>query len=236
MVQSYGGRARFVSENWGDSKLAERFGIEKYPVVFVEDALVARPEDFGGWGRNEGRYAPWRDPANHAKFKRDLARMIDLALRDGNVAAVGNKTQPAAGIEITELPSFAFEDLKGDKVESASLAGKVVVVEFWATWCVPCRSTLDWLAQVKRRYGDKVEVVAIALESEEAKVRQMTESLEASARVAVGSEKTAARFGTITSVPTMFVFDRQGKVASVFYGAPPSLHQKAGRLLDSLLK
>lgn len=236
MVESYGGQAIFVSENWGDSKLAARFGIEKYPVVFVEDALVARPEDFGGWGRNEGRYAPWRDPANHAKFKRDLARMIDLALKDGDVAASAGKAQPEASIEIAELPSFAFDDIKGSKVESASVAGKVVIVEFWATWCAPCRPTLKWLEQIKNRYGDKVEIVAIALESEEAKVLEMTASLKEKARVAMGSDEIAARFGTITSVPTMFVFNRQGKVASVFYGAPPMLHQKAARLIDSLVK
>jgi thiol-disulfide isomerase/thioredoxin len=236
VIQAYKGRVRYVSEDWGESRLAERFEIKRYPVVFVNDALLAKPEDFGGWGRNEGKYAPWRSTASHEKFKKDLTRLIDLALRGESPAPSELNSLPDANNEITSLPGFSMKDLKGQMIESARLAGKVVVVEFWATWCAPCRSTLGWLGEVKRRYGDKVEVVTIALESDEGMVRKMTEALPQSARVAIGTDETVAPFGVITSVPTMFVFDRRGKVASVFYGAPPTLHQKAGRLLDSLVK
>lgn len=235
MVESYKGRARFVSENWGASKLAERFGVKKYPVVFVEDVLVAKPEDFGGWGRNEGRYAPWRDAANHEKFKRDLSRMIDIALR-GEL----ENPSPAQGStsegEIESLPAFALQDLAGRSVESSALAGQVVVVEFWATWCPPCRSTLSWLGEVERRYGDRVTVVAVAVESEEAQVRELTRSLGAGINVVMGSDKVVAPFGTVTAVPVMMVFDQTGKRSAVFYGAPADLHEKVGRALGPLLK
>ena len=236
VVQGYKGRVQFVSEDWGDSKLAERFDIKKYPVVFVEDALLARPDDFGGWGKDEGKYAPWRLQASHDKFKRDLTRLIDLALRNGTLAPASNRVQPVASGELTQMPSFAMKDIKGQVIEPARLAGKVVIVEFWATWCVPCRATIGYLGEVKRRYGEKVEVITIALESDEKTVRQMSEPIIESARVAVGSNESVAPFGTITSVPTMFVFDKQGQVASVFYGAPLDLHQKVGRVLDSLVK
>ena len=65
------GKVRFVSENFGASKLAERFGVTRYPAVFVEDVLVARPNDFGFFGRGEksGRYTPWRNAASQARFK-----------------------------------------------------------------------------------------------------------------------------------------------------------------------
>jgi hypothetical protein len=54
--------------------------------------------------------------------------------------------------------------------------------------------------------------------------------------VVMGDERMVAPFGDFSSVPTLFVFDRQGKTASVFYGAPRDLHQKVGRLIDSLVK
>ncbi|HEX9001068.1 MAG TPA: TlpA disulfide reductase family protein [Blastocatellia bacterium] len=234
VVESYRGRARFVSENWGSSRLAERYGIKRYPVIFVDEVLLARPEDFGGWGRASGKYHPWRDPATHLRFKQDLKRMIDLTLRGRAPAA--KQAPPETVGEIASLPMLAATDLSGQPVESAALAGRVVIVEFWATWCGPCRSTLGWLGEIKQRYGQQVEVVTVAVESEEAEIRKQIATLKHPLRVVPGTESLAADFGGITSVPTMFVFDRQGKTAQVFYGAPEDLHQKAEGLLRSLLK
>jgi thiol-disulfide isomerase/thioredoxin len=236
VVESYKGRVRFVNENWGDSKLAERYGVKRYPVVFVNEAMVARPEDFGGWGATTGKYHPWKAPANQAKFKKDLARMIDLTLRGRAPVANKAQTQTEAVGVIAALPPLDLKDIEGRRVESADLAGRVVIVEFWATWCPPCRSTLGWLGEVKQRYGDRVEVVTVAIESEEPEARKQAQSLKQAPRVVMGTEALAASFGTISSVPTMFVFDREGKTAMVFYGAPEDLHLKAERLLNSLLK
>ena len=71
-----------MSENFGSSKLADRYGVKGYPAVFVDDVLVAVPRDFGYFGEVEGtgRYAPWKNADNQAKFKADLTSMIDLIL------------------------------------------------------------------------------------------------------------------------------------------------------------
>lgn len=235
VVQGYNGRVKFVSENWGESKLAERFGVKRYPVVFVEDVLVAKPDDFGGWGKPTGKYAPWREASSHEKFKRDLRQVIDLALRNRIDLAGKYRSEPDHS-EIASLPAFTLQTLSGESLESASLAGQVVVVEFWATWCPPCRSTLGWLGEVERRYGDKVTVIAMALDSEEPEVRKLIESLKLPVQVTMGKEEVVSTFGTVTSIPTMFVFDREGKTASVFYGAPQDLHQRVTRLIDSLVR
>ena len=236
VVQNYGGRVRFVSLDWGSSELATRYGIKKYPVVFVDEVLIAQPADFGGWGGKGGKYAPWRDPGNHDKFKKDLARMIDLSLRgDKELAAKEGATADSAA-EIESLPALAFQDLEGRRIEPGALSGQVVVVEFWATWCAPCRSTLAWLGKVERRYGDKVTVLAVAVESSEEDVKKLIGPLALPVHVIMGETQTVVPFGDFSSVPTLFVFDRQGKTAKVFYGAPEGLHRKVGRLIDSLVK
>jgi thiol-disulfide isomerase/thioredoxin len=230
----YPGKVRFVSEDWGDSELAARYGIKRYPVVFVDEVLVAKPDDFG-WGGAKGRYKPWRDPASHEKFRKDLVRMIELAGRDRRELARRFEVKADAG-EIAALPDFTAQGLDGQPITQASLAGQVVVVEFWATWCPPCRSTLNWMAEVKRRYGSRLTVLAVSVESEEAEVREFARALDPSIKFALGTEALVTSFGDITSVPTMYVFDQQGKAAAVFYGAPADLHKKAGRVFEALLK
>ena len=79
-------------------------------------------------------------------------------------------------------------------------------------------------------------MVALAVESPEDKIREIAKSLSLDLHWAITDAPTAAAFGNITSVPTMFLFDRSGKTAHVFYGAPPDLHQQAEKVIDQLTK
>jgi thiol-disulfide isomerase/thioredoxin len=235
VVKQYEGKARFVSENWGDSRLAEQFGVKRYPVVFVNDIMIARPDDFG-WSGSKGRYKPWRDPANQERFKKDLARMIDLVLSDQMELAKNYQVQPDSENEVTSLPKFNATTIQAGKVESAKLAGKIVVVEFWATWCPPCRTTLNWLGELKRRYKDRLEIIAIAVESKEDEVRKLMAQMNLPVQTVMASDELLKQFGDPNSLPTLYVFDREGKVASAFYGAPKDLHQKVDKVFASILK
>ena len=237
VVRNYGERAEFVSENWGESKLAERYGVKRYPAVFVDDILIASPNDFGGWAdAKNGKYAPWREKANHDKFQSDLSRMIDLLLKGERKLAAEGRTTTAEEEDIAKLPSFSVRDIDGQQIDFASLSGKTVVVEFWATWCPPCLSTLSWLGDIKRRSSDKLVVIALAIESEEDQVRKLAKQLGVPVIYAMASPELVAPFGTMGSVPRMFVFNPEGKTAGIFYGASPDLHHKAGKLIEVLAK
>jgi thiol-disulfide isomerase/thioredoxin len=239
VASKYPGKVTFVNENFGASKLAKRYGVKGYPAVFVDDVLVAVPRDFGYFGEVEGtgRYAPWRNAENQAKFKADLVRMIDLILA-GKKETVRQEhaTERGAAHEISGLPKFKLTDLSGHPLSNEQLAGRVVLVEFWATWCPPCRSTLEWLGKLQQTYGDKLAVVALAVESPEDKIRSTVSSLSPELRWAIADAPTASAFGDITSVPTMFLFDQSGKTVRVLYGAPPDLHEQAERTLSGLVK
>jgi thiol-disulfide isomerase/thioredoxin len=240
VIANYPQRVTFVNENFGSSKLAERFGVQRYPAVFVDDVLIARPRDFGyfGDGEKEGRYAPWvRNPQNQAKFQSDLKRMIDLVLA-GRKDEVSRERADAnaAPDQIASLPEFSLTDLAGQPLGREQLAGRVVVVEFWATWCPPCRSTLEWLGELKTKYGSNVAILAFAVESPEDQVRSLASSLNPGIRWAISDAATARAFGDVVAVPTMLVFDRSGKMARAVYGAPPDLHRNLESTLDSLVK
>ena len=239
MAARYSGKVRFVSENFGASKLAEEYGTKGYPVVFVDGVLVAVPRDFGYFREVEGqgRYAPWRSAASQAKFKNDLVRMVDLILAGKkDVVSREHADAGAAFQEIAALPRFSLNDLAGNRLTPGLFAGRAVLVEFWATWCPPCRSTLGWLGEIQRKYGDRLAVLAFAVESPEDQVRSIAASSSPDLRWAITDPGTAEAFGDVTSVPTMFLFDRTGKTARVIYGAAPDMHQQVGRILDGLVK
>jgi thiol-disulfide isomerase/thioredoxin len=239
VAAQYSGRVTFVNENFGASPLAERFGVKGYPAVFIDDVLVAVPRDFGYFGEVEGtgRYAPWRNAENQAKFKADLTRMIDLILQDKKDVLLREHAGASDAVrEITALPEFKVMELSGHVLTGQQLAGRVVLVEFWATWCPPCRSTLAWLGELKQQYGDKIAIVALAVESPEDKVRSTVSSLSPNLHWAVTDASVAGAFGDITSVPIMFLFDSTGKTAKVSYGAPPDLHEQIEKTLKDLAK
>ena len=221
-------------ENYGDSQLAKRFGVKRYPAIFVDDVLVATPKDFGwfgkGEGKDEGRYAPLKSAASHERFRADLARMLQLVLAGDTASA---RAQAASPVEapVAALPAFTLTDLEGRPVTAEDLAGRAVLVEFWATWCPPCRGTLAWLGELQRRHAGKLVVVAAALESDEADVRRIRDELGLELRVAMGTPEMARAFGDLSALPTLLVFDRQGRTLGWFFGAPPGLHAEVEQAL-----
>jgi thiol-disulfide isomerase/thioredoxin len=238
VVQGYNGKARFVSENYGESALAKRFGVTRYPAIFVNDVLVATPNDFGFYGKGPkggGRYAPIQKAEGQVRFRADLTRMVDLILA-GRKDAARAQAAPAKPGEVAALPAIKLTDLDGRTLTRQDLAGRVVLVEFWATWCPPCRGTLGWLADLKKRYGDRVAVVAISIESEEAGIRKVAAELKAPIAWVKGTPEIGRAFGDVSAVPTLLVFDPKGRTAGVFFGAPPSLHPDAEAKLASLIK
>jgi thiol-disulfide isomerase/thioredoxin len=238
VAAQYSGRVTFVTENLGASKLADRFGVKGSPAVFLDDVLVASPREFGYFRENEGsgRYAPWRSAGSQARFKADLTRMVDLMLAGRKDRVKGESPDPAAAsATIPRLPALSLSDLSGHPIVAADLTGRVVLVEFWATWCPPCRSTLDWLGGLKSAHGDRLAVVALAVDSPEDQVRRTIASLSPDIRWAMADEGTARAFGDITAVPALFLFDPGGRTVHVSYGAPPDLHEQIGQALGSLL-
>lgn len=211
---------RFVVEDLGNSPLAERFGVDKYPALFVDDALVARPEDFYSWGGPEtGKYLPWGRTENRRRFQNDVRRMIELRLAGEEIAS----------LEVTEdvadqlpLPDLTLTDLSGEAFRIGETNGKPVIVEFWATWCPPCLQTLRWMKSLD---ASEVGIVAIAIESKREDVDRVIETIDPSGRIVMGDGEIADAFGGLAAVPAIFIADREGRIVRTIYGAPPDLHE-----------
>ncbi len=235
MAAEYDGKVVFRVEDFGASPVADKLGVDKYPAIFIDDVLVATPDDFYDWeGQTPGRYTPWREQAGRDRFVADLRRMVELRLDNGTLEGKAfTAADPAAEVR---LPDLTLQDLAGNAFQTAELGGQVVVVEFWASWCPPCEGTIQWLPQLGRKHVGDVTVLALAVQSEEQQVRNMVANVGEGMRVAMASLETTEAFGGVMAVPTLIVFDRQGQASAVFYGAPPDLHERVDAAVAELLE
>lgn len=236
MIAEFDGRVGLAVEDFGSSELARRFGVTQYPAVWVDEALVARPNDFYTWETENGKYTPWRDATNHTRFQDDLRAVLRRALAGGTVQGYSPDEAGAGAGELMALPEFALVDLDGQPVGPDDLRGKPALVEFWATWCPPCRSTLAWLDQLHSDRQGEVAVFTVAVESEPAVVRSLLEEMGAGFRTAMGTPEAAQAFGNVITIPTLFLFDADGRIAGIFHGAPDDLHARVEQALDGLTR
>jgi thiol-disulfide isomerase/thioredoxin len=124
-----------------------------------------------------------------------------------------------------KAPNFKLKSINGEVVELAKLKGRVVVVNFWATWCGPCRAEIPGFLEIYKTYKSKgLEIVGIALdESGWDVVKPFIQTYRIAYPVVLGDSKVARDYGGIQAIPTTFVIDRKGDVV----GGQQGLLQKA---------
>jgi cytochrome c biogenesis protein CcmG/thiol:disulfide interchange protein DsbE len=126
-------------------------------------------------------------------------------------------------------PDLKLKDLDGKDVSLAGLKGNVVLVNFWATWCDPCRVEIPWLIEVQAKYGSRgFTVVGIAMDDEgKSAVAPFVEKerfdvsgqqLPMSYPIWLGSDEAADKFGGILGYPTSFLISRDGKQVEKYQG------------------
>jgi peroxiredoxin len=135
-------------------------------------------------------------------------------------------------------PAFSLKALDGTALSNGSLKGKVVLLDFWATWCAPCRKSMPELQALHRKYADRgFAVVGISIdEGGPAKVKKYVAANKISYPIALDSEKNPAWDAyRVKAVPAAFLLDREGRIVAQWTGIPANSAELETRL-EALLK
>jgi len=117
-------------------------------------------------------------------------------------------------------PNFELKDADGVAVRLSDYKGKVVLLNFWATWCGPCKVEIPWFTEFERRYKDRgFAVLGISMDDDGwPAVKPYLEAHNMNYRVVIGDDRVASLFGGIEALPTTMMIDREGRIASVHLG------------------
>jgi peroxiredoxin len=119
-----------------------------------------------------------------------------------------------------DAPDFTLKDADGKTVHLSEYRGKVVLLDFWATWCDPCRLEIPWFIALQRKNKDRgFEVLGVSMDDEGWEVvKPFMKSVGMNYRVVIGNDETTQMYGGVDSLPSTFLIDRQGKIAAIHIG------------------
>jgi thiol-disulfide isomerase/thioredoxin len=164
-----------------------------------------------------------------------LATVAGAALSVLLSSCGGGARTPQPQAEVTSAPEFALKDVEGNLYRSASAKGTVQLVDFWATWCSPCRDEIPMFKEFSATYGPKgFTLVGIAMDDEGvAKVKPFVEENKISYLTLIGDEAVVDAFGGVVGFPTKFLIDREGRIVEHWVGEVPRkvLEEKIQSLL-----
>lgn len=116
-------------------------------------------------------------------------------------------------------PAFTRPDLDGRPVRLRASRGKVVLLNFWATWCAPCLEELPRFAAWQTQFApDGFQVIAVSMDDTDAPVRALVGKLQLTIPVVMGDARLGTRYGSVLGLPISFLIDRRGVVVARFEG------------------
>ena len=173
----------------------------------------------------------WAGWANW-EYRKQAAERLQASVAQGELVAnpAGGAPQYLSPLKGKLAPDFALEDLSGRKVSLASYKGKAVLINFWATWCAPCRIETPWLVELRNQYAAQgFEVLGVStddidrgdkqkLSDEKKEIARSAQQMHISYPVLIDGDTLSKPYGGLDEMPTSFFVDRKGTVVAAQLG------------------
>src|SRR5690242_3883661 len=146
------------------------------------------------------------------------AVLATALLVTGFLAGCARKQPPVTARKTA--PAFTLKDSEGKEVHLADYKGKVVLLDFWATWCGPCRIEIPWFTDMERQKKNQgFAVLGVSMDDDGWKVvKPFMSEMKINYRVLLGNDQIAKDYGGLDALPTTFIIDREGKIVFVHQG------------------
>ena len=149
-----------------------------------------------------------------------VAVVISLMLVFGIQKTRHNRHASVNQLQGQPAPDFALAGLDGKTLKLSDFRGKAVLLNFWATWCEPCKVEMPWFVQLQQQYGPQgFQVLGVAMDDSDPKeIQEFAKKMSVNYPIVVGKEAVGNDYGGIPYLPSTFYIDRDGKVIDRVYG------------------
>jgi peroxiredoxin len=149
-----------------------------------------------------------------------VAAMIALMLVVGLRSARHQQNPLAAQKQGGQAPDFALASLEGKTVRLSDYRGKAILLNFWATWCQPCRIEMPWFVELQQQYGPAgLQILGVAMDdASPGEIAAFAKEIGVNYPVLIGKEDVGDAYGGIPYLPVSFFIDRNGKVVDKVLG------------------
>lgn len=174
----------------------------------------------------------WAGWANYEYRKQAAEKRLAEAAHAELVAAAGDPQAALNPMIGKPAPEFSLQDLSGKKVSLDEYKGKAVLINFWATWCGPCKIETPWLVELRNQYAPKgFEILGISAEGDDlapsdkdgwakdkAAISKFVQDMHMPYPVLVDGDSLSKPYGGLDAMPTSFFVDRSGKIVAATMG------------------
>jgi cytochrome c biogenesis protein CcmG/thiol:disulfide interchange protein DsbE len=211
------GAANSIRPAYSYNKAERPIAVKRNTLVFSAVLFILAAFAWAGWANYE--------------YRKQAAERLRASAGQGEPASdASGAPQDVPSLLGRPAPQFSLEDLSGKKVSLASYKGRALVINFWATWCAPCKVETPWLIELRNRYATQgLEVLGISaddidrgdpqkLSEEKQEIARFVQKMQMPYPVLIDADSISKPYGGLDSLPTSFFVDRNGTVVAAQQG------------------